>query len=880
MNPFSRVRSLFRKEKLDVEMSEEMRAHLELQAAENEKRGLSPHEARYAAQRAFGGVEQIKERCRDERTRGFMWIDQLAQDVRYAARTLRRSPGFTVLAIAMLAVGIGASAVVFSAVKGILLRPLPFSEADQLVWIFSTNAAQGVVRERISNAELADLRTRSRSFAALASINVRNAVLHEGETPEELHGLTVTPELFDVLRVEPVAGRLPSDITSGDNGAILISYELWQRRFGGAAEAIGGTLRLDSNQSRTLVGVLPPGLEFPLARSPQVGNGDALAPGRKDFWTLGKREASVPDRGARYQTVIARLRPEVNVTQANAELRSIAGALAAEHPATNTGWSYFAEPLREQILGPSGPAVKVLAVAVGLVLLLVCANVANSLFCRGLVRSAELALRAALGASRGRILRQLLVESMLLASLGGIAGVMLAAAGVKALQLAGPATLPFLREIVLDGPGLGAALGLTLISGLLAGLAPAWRFSQPNPQAALRSGGANATAAMGTVRLKNTLVVVQIAATIVLLSATALLLESFVRLTNVNLGYQPQSVLVAELNLSDSKGADFRPRVFDRLQGLPWVKAAGAVHSVPLTGTWSIRDRFKIMGRTEPREGGWEASLSFIGFDYFEAMGIPLLRGRNFDRQESLDMRNAPVAIVSESFAQKFFPGEDALGKTILVPGPRERRIVGIVRDTRDARIEAAPEPQFYLPLVLGDFKLVVATTGRPADHEAMLRDEIAALDPRVRIGRLTPLSGIVAGLLEERRFALMLLIGFAAIALLLGSASIYGVLSYGVAQRRKEIGVRMALGAQPREIMRMILAQGARLTWQGAFIGVAVAFAGMRFLESLLFEVKSTDPLGYAAALGVLAAMALLACYLPARRATKVDPMVALRAE
>ena len=879
MKLLRKLRTLFRKEKLDAEMAEEMRLHLELQAAENAKRGMASDEARYAALRSFGGVEQIKENAREERA--WNWFEPVRQDVRNALRMLRKNPGFAAVAGGVLAVGIAASVVVFSAVQGILLRPLPFPGADGLVWIYAQNPVRGIANERISAVEVADLQERSGAFSAVAVFNAWSLVLDAAQRPQALRGLAVSPELFDVLGVVPIAGRrfLRSDTERG-NKVMLISHELWQARFGGTHTAVGTTVRVGDDEQRTIVGILPPGLEFPLARAPQVGNGSEMVAGVQDFWIPLPRAAANSSRAERFATVVARLRPGTEIQSANAELNAIGRTLAAEFPATNAGWDFSAMPMRAQILGGTGPALKILLGAVALVFLVACANVATLLLCRGLVRQPELALRAALGAGRARILRQLLAESLVVAGIGAAGGVVLSFWVVRLLVAFGPESVPFLGQLRLDGPVLGAALLLAVLAGLLAGVAPGWLGSQTNPQEALKARAAGGTDVPRVALWRNALVIGQVALTVVLLCGAALLLRSFVRLAGVDLGYAPARVLTTELGGMTATQGDARAALFQRLEQLPWIEAAGAVHSLPLTGTWSIRDGFGIKGRSEPREGRPQAALSFIGFDYFKAMGIALLHGRTFTVGESLDLNNAPVAIVSESFARRFFPGEEALGKIILAPGTRERRIVGIVRDTRDGRPEIAPEPQFYLPLVLGDMKLVVRTAGEPMGWSAALRSEIEAAAPRGLIGAVTPMSDIVAGTRVERRFALLLLTSFAGVALLLGAVGIYAVLAYSVAQRRREIGIRLALGAQARQIVTMVLAQGARIIWRGGALGLIGALTLLRLLESQLFEVSATDGGSYAGAVAVLGAVAFAACWLPARRAAKVDPMIALRAE
>lgn len=747
------------------------------------------------------------------------------------------------------------------------------------MWIYAQQPARGIAGERVSPREVADLKERTRAFSAVASINTRRLVLDDEGRPRVLRGLAVGPELFDVLGVEPAAGRrlLPSDTLQLDR-VMLISHELWLTRFAGSPTAIGVALRFGDNEQRMIVGVLPPGLEFPLARAPQVGNGSEMTTGIQDFWIPASRPSA--NRTERFSTVVARMRPGADIQSATAELNVISRALAAEFPATNTGWEFAAMAMRAQILGGTGPALKVLLGAVVLVFLLACANVATLLLCRGLVRQPELALHAALGAGRPRILRQLLAESLVISGIGAVGGVILSFGVLRLLVAFGPERVPFLAQLRLDGPVLGAALLLAILAGLLAGVAPGWLCSQTNPQEALKMRTVGGTGAARTLTWRNALVIGQVAMTVVLLCGGALLLRSFVRLAGVDLGYAPARVLTVELNGMTATGSDVRAALFQRLEKLPWIEAAGAVHSLPLTGKWSIRDRFGIQGQDEPREGRPEAALSFIGFDYFKSMGVSLLRGRAFTIAESLNSENAPVAIVSESFARRYFPGEDALGKVILAPGVRERRIVGIVRDTRDVRPEIAPEPQFYLPLVLGDMKLVVRTVGEPAGWSAALRSEIGAAAPRALIGAVTPMSRIVADTRVERRFAMLLLTSFAGVALLLGAVGIYAVLAYSVAQRRREIGIRLALGAQARQIVTMILAQGGRIIWRGVALGLLGAFALVRLLENQLFELPATDGTSYVCAVVVLGAAAFVACWLPARRAARVDPIIALRCE
>lgn len=880
MKLLRKLRALFRKEKLDAEMAEEMRHHLDAETRRNLAAGMSLDDAHHVARRQFGGVEQIKERARDER--GWVWLEQSCQDGRNALRMVRKNPGFAVVAGGVLGVGIAASVVVFSAVQGILLRPLQFPGADRLVWIYAQHPAQGITSERVSAIEVTDMQERSEAFSAVASIHARRLVLDtDAGRPHVLRGLAVRPELFDVLGVEPAAGRrlLPSDVHQHDR-VMLISHELWQTRFGGSQAAVGTMLRVGENEHRMIVGILPPGLEFPLARAPQVGNGSAMTTGIQDFWIPASRPDANGNRAERFATVVARLRPGVELDSAASELKVIGRALAAEFPATNTGWEFAPVSMRAQILGGTGPALKILLGAVTLVFLLACANVATLLLCRGLVRQPELALRVTLGAGRARILRQLLAESLMVSALGAAAGAMLSFGMLRLFVAFGPESVPFLAQLRVDGSVLGAALVLAIAAGLLAGIVPGWLFSQTDPQQALRARTAGGTEAPRATTWRNALVIGQVAVTVVLLCGAALLLRSFVRLAGVDLGYAPNSVLTSELGGMKTPRGDDRAALFQWLQGLPWVEAAGAVHSLPLTGKWSIRDRFGIEGQEKPRDGWPQAALSFIGFDYFKAMGIPLLRGRAFTIEESLHLENAPVAIVSESFARRFFPGDDALGKIILAPGIRERRIVGVVKDTRDVRPEVAPEPQFYLPLVLGEMKLVVRTVGEPAGWSAALRAEIEAAAPRASIGAVTPMRDIVAGTRVERRFALLLLSGFAGVALLLGAVGIYAVLAYTVAQRHREIGIRLALGAQARDILAMILGQGGRMIWRGGALGLLGALALLRLLESQLFEASATDGASCASAVAVFGIVALAACWLPARRATKVDPMVALRCE
>jgi predicted permease len=859
-------------------MCEEIRAHLEFQEDEFRRAGMNPDEARYAALRAFGGVEQIKELIRERRAG--LWLEQTGQDVRYAISGMRKTPGFALVVIAILAVAIAAATVVLSAARGMLLRPLPFSDGERLAWIYSRHPASGVSAERMSLLDFTDVKTRAQSFSAVALIHARRLTLApDAGPPQALEGLAVTPDLFDVLGLAPALGRrfVASDLAQPDE-AMLISYELWTTRFAASPNIIGMRLRFGAGKARTVVGVLPPGLEFPLGRVPQAGNGNKMKSGTQDFWILLHAATPRTKRNDRFATMVAKLRPDVDEPRATAELDGIAAALAREHPATNGGWTFAPVPVRTQILGATGPALRTLLFAVALVLLLACANVATLLLSRGIARQPELALRAALGAGRGRILRQLLLEGLVLSAAGGTLGVLLADLALRTLIVFGPASVPFLAQLTLDLPVLSAAVLVSLAAGLLASVGPAWFFSQGNPQAALMSRSRGATDTPHTLRWRNGLVTTQIAATFVLLCGAALLSRSFVRLMHVDLGYTSGSnVLATEL---DQVKPEDRLALFDRLAQVPWIEAAGAVHSLPLTGTWEIRERFRIAGRNEPPDAALQASLSFVGFDYFRAMGIAVVRGRSFTPQESLNPTSAPVAIVSESFARRFFPGEDALGQVLLAPGTRERRIVGIVRDTRDTHPEIAPEPQFYLPLVLGDMRLVVQTRGEAGARAHSLAAEIAAVAPHVIVGPVTSIDALVAATRAERRFALLLLTVFAAVALAVSAIGLYAVLAFGVAQRRREIGIRLALGASRDQVATLVARQGARLLARGALLGLVLAIVFLPRLKTQLFELSPLDYVSYLVAAALLGGTALLACGLPARCATKVDPLIALRAE
>ncbi len=810
-------------------------------------------------------------------------MGNLLQDVRYGFRTLWKSPAFTLIAIAALALGIGANTVIFSVVNALLLRPLSFPHSEQLTAILVKDPDTGEHYSSYSYPNFQDIRDQNQVFEHVAASYMTTAFLRTGDEPERLRGTYASADLFPLLGVNPLVGRAFSmeEEKPGSEQVIVLSYDLWQRRFGGDPAIVGQQLFIN-DQSRTVLGVMPQGFKFP------VGARQA------EFWmplASNLSEGARAARGAVFMQLIGRLKPGVTLEQAQAEMNAIASRLETQYPDANTGLNIALLPSHERLVGKVRPALLVLLAAVAFVLLIACANVANLMLARATVRRKEVAIRTALGASRWRVVRQMLTESLLLSALGGAAGLLLAMWGMDLLVAVIPADIPRTGEIGLDKYVLLFTAVVTTLTGLIFGLVPALQASKTDLNETLKDGTRGMSGGMQRNRVRSALVITEIALSLVLLIGAGLLFQSFRRLLEVSPGFDADEVLTAEVTVSDKKYPEeaqrsaFYREALGRMQALPDVQAVGVIYPLPLGGSFESFT-FDIAGRPPFPPGEQPSSdRRVISPDYFKAMSIPVVRGRAFGEQDRRDA--PPVVIINETFARRFFPGEDPVGKAII-PGeggdPVTREIVGVVGDVRHAGLDEERTLEYYVPYEQADVDrlTVVARTasGNPVNVAAQLRGVVAAMDKEQPVYNIRPMAQLLDESVARRRFNMMLLGVFALLALLLASIGIYGVISYSVAQRTREIGIRIALGAQIGDVIKLILKQGLALALAGLAAGLLVAFFITKLMSSLLFGVGATDPVTFGAVALILLFVALLACYIPARRAANVDPNVALRYE
>ena len=801
------------------------------------------------------------------------------QDVRYGARMLTRSPGFTTVAVLTLALGIGANTAIFSVINAVLLRALPYEEADRLV--FLTEWSQQVPEMSFSVANFKDVRDQSTSFESLVAFNGTGFILNtEGAEAERLAGRQATSGLFPTLRKVPVLGRgfTADDDKPGAEPVAILSEGYWERRFGRDPGMVGRHLVL-SGESFTIVGIMPKTVH---------GSWKTI-----DVYTpllrLEDKIGGEKNRGNHPGIyVIGRLKPGTTVERARTDVKGIAARLAEQHPDSSARQSMTLETLHQSYVGDLRPALMLLLGAVAFVLLIACGNVANLLLSRAAGRQKEIAVRRALGAPRARIFRQLLTESVLLAALGAIFGTLLAFWGVRGLVASLPANVPRVDEIRVDGVVLAFTGALAVFTGLLFGIAPAWKISSGGVQGALREEG-RGTVGPAHHRLRNTLVVTEIALALILLVGAGLLLRSFVRVLAADAGFRAEGVLTANLPLpmtrfpEEAQRAAFVRAVVERMKAIPGAEAASA--GIPLLGGW--QSSFTLEGRPEPPAGQLpSADITRVTPDYFKAMGVRVREGRVFTDHDTADA--PPVAVVDETFVRAHFPQGDALGKRFRFgrSSPEDKdvkwmEIVGVVSHVKNYGVDQESRVEIYLPYFqspVTNATLLVRSSTDPAALAASVRQAVKAVDPEVPVYSVRTLAEIVSDRTAQRRLAVMLITVFAAVALLLAAVGIYGVMSYAVAQRTQEIGIRMALGAERRDILRMVLRHGSLMAAAGIGLGLAVALGLARLITSLLFQVSATDPPTFSLVPVVLIAVALLACYIPDRRATRVDPLVALR--
>ncbi|HEX5890987.1 MAG TPA: ABC transporter permease [Pyrinomonadaceae bacterium] len=802
-------------------------------------------------------------------------MDSVIKDLKFAIRGLLKRPAFTVIALVALALGIGANTAIFSLVNAVMLRPLPFAEPDELVWVYG-NVRDGVNRASVSPLDFLDYRNQNKTFEQFATSYsmALPATLTGGGDPDRLQASIISGNYLETFGVAPALGRgfTLDNEKPGQDQVTILSHALWQQRFGGDPSIINKTIVLNGRATE-VIGVMGEGVSFPQAA---------------DLWLPMNLDADPSDktRFSHMLRPVGRLKPGVSMAQAQADMDVIAAQLEQQFPESNQGWSLRLVPLREELVGGSRTMVLVLFGAVAFVLLIACANVANLLLVRAAARQKEIALRTALGASRWRIVRQMITEGLLLAIAGGALGAFLATWGVQLLVKLSENSIPPTVQVTIDATVLGFTLLVSVITGVLFGLAPAFRTADVNLIDALKEGMRGEGQSALRSRTRSALVILESAIAVVLLIGAGLLIRSLVALQNVNPGFDSQNVLTARVELSrfkydnPDKAASFFQELETRISNLPGVEAAGMVSELPLSGQGN--DMWYTVEGQPPvtRDQMPLADFRRVNQNYIRAMGIPLLRGRNFTEQEV--RQTAKVIIVSKQLVQSAFPNEDALGKRLITGFKGEPyEIVGIAGDLLHQSLGAPPTPAMYFPMrQSGRMNLVVRTKGDPLSLAGALRNEVRAIDPDQPVSALRPMAEWVDSSVAQPRYRTTLLALFAALAMVLAATGIYGVMSYSVAQRTHEIGVRMALGAQRVDVLKLVVGQGMVLTLIGVGIGLLAAFGLTRVMESLLFGVTPKDPITFAVVAALLTTVAFLACFVPARRATKVDPLVALRYE
>lgn len=886
---FAKLKNLFGRGRADRELARELSAHLTLMEDEFQRRGMSIEDARLEARRAFGGVEQAKELHREERS--VLWLEQTIQDMRFACRSLLRTPGFAAIAVLTLALGIGANIAIFTVVNAVLLQPLPFQHPEQLVRVFDDLNGAGARDVGMSVPELQDLRDRSGAFERISAIWTVSAALSGGDHSERIEMLGTGFNYFQILGVNPALGRVygPQDAVPGFSESVVISDGLWKRQFGGDRNVIGRRIRVDED-SCTIVGVMPPDFRHP---------GQTLA-GDVEVWLaagLAAYPMPMPPVRARRLGIsaIARLKPGLTTQQAQQRLDALAARLTQTYPKdypASAKWSLRLEPVQENLTGSVRPTLIVLFAAVAFVLLMVAVNMANLLVARSSARMRELAIRQALGASRARLIRQLLTESAILSLAGGLAATLVLTLTKTSLLALMPADLPRLAEVHFDTRVIGLACALSLLTGILFGLTPALNVSRTDPNLDLKEGTRGGTPSLRQNRFRSALVATEVALSVVLLSGAGILLHSFWNTLRVNPGFDPQDLLVARIwipvpnnpkanrYLTAPPLAAFSREVLRQVRMLPGVQdaAMGGENSVPFVHNFSSLGAFSLPDQPDCAQKQRSAEFAWVSPDFFRAVRTPLLRGRVFTEADTNEAK--PVVLVNESFAKRYLSGND-IGKRMNYDG-KEWEIVGVVGDVRDDGLDTPVAPRFYRALYQDADSNELAVFLRRASDSAGLKQAVTRIvhgvDAELPVYGVRTMPEMMAASLARRRFSLSLMAGFGALALFLASIGIYGVMAHAVSQRAQEFSIRMALGAEARDILLLALRPGVILTLTGVALGLAVAQGATHLMTSLLFGVSPADPITFIGVPVVLGLVALLACWIPARRAVRLAPVVALR--
>jgi predicted permease len=860
----------FQRSSMDRELAEEMREHLELKAQKNIANGMSAEEARYAAQRQLGNLTRMEEQSREQW--GFPFLESLVQDIRYGLRGLRKAPGFTAVATITLALGIGATTAIFSVVNTVLVRPLPYKDSDRLAQIHTITPKFPEFQLGNSKPAFDDMQSGIHAFEAMAIYQEKSANLTAPGAPEEIDTAAISADFMPLLGVSPALGRTlqPEDQERKNGDVALLSQRLWRERFGSDPGVVGKTITLEQ-KPYTVVGVMPAHFDKPHKDD--------------DVWIpmVSSKEAS--ERSNWFFGVLAKVKSGQDMQTAQTELDGLASRLATQYPESDAGIKFKLTPLQESVVGDAKSGLMLLLGAVGFLLLIACANVSNLILSRGVQRQSEMAIRAALGASRPRILRQLLIESLLLSGLGGAAGMLFAIYGVAAYRALAPASVPRINELHADLTIAWIALGLASVAGILCGLAPALHTSRPDLNLALKERLGSGTPTRFS--LRGVLVVGEVALALILLDGSALMVQSMVRMLAVDTGFRTDHMLTAELNLPKSHYATPESRLLFARQLLDTLHADERLKNVAISDSPALNHSLNMMMFDAGSLGAGDKTATLqertVAPGFFETMRIPLISGRAF---QETDVKGAPrVAIINEAMMKRYFSGQDPLGKILKFGRGAEdnSQIIGVVADTRDVDLKSAPRPQVYLPLFQGESQAVylfIRTSTDPLAMAAEMRKTVWGIDKDQPVSHVQTMSEVILVSVSEPRFRAWLLGVFAAAGLTLTLVGIYGVVSYMAGQRTREIGIRVALGAQRGNVLQLVLGQGIRLTVIGAIAGVLGSLALARLLKSELFSIKPTDPVTLIGAALLMLLVAVAACYLPARRATRVDPLVALRHE